>query len=91
MYKYYVPLTPKVGPWEGCLRQANELILRCAVSAWTRPIVTVLFPSPRGVGVILAKQEKRLIKFFADVSLAMDIRTYRFFYFSEEYLYSKFQ
>lgn len=76
----YVPLTPKVGPWEGCLRQAKELMLRCAVRAWTRPTVTVLFPSPKGVGVILAKQEKRLIKFFADVSLAEDIRTYSFWF-----------
>lgn len=40
--------------------------------------MTVLFPSPRGVGVILAKQEKRLIKFFADVSLDKDIRTWSF-------------
>lgn len=78
--EYYIPLTPKVGPWEGCLRQAKELMLRCAVSAWTRPIVTVLLPSPRGVGVILEKQEKRLIKFFADVSLAKDIRTYSFWF-----------
>ena len=50
-------------------------------------MVTVLFPSPRGVGVILAKQEKRLIKFFA----WLKISKLTVFYFNGEYLYSKFQ
>ena len=46
-------MTPKVGPWEGCRRQAKELSLRWAERACTRPMVTVLFPSPSGVGVML--------------------------------------
>lgn len=52
------PLTPKVGPWEGCRRQAKELSLRWADKAWTRPMVTVLLPSPSGVGVILDKDKE---------------------------------
>lgn len=55
-----VPLTPKVGPWEGCRRQAKELMFRCAVRACTSPMVTVLFPSPSGVGVILIWEKKKV-------------------------------
>lgn len=55
-----LPLTPKVGPWDGCLRQAKELTLRWAVNACTSPMVTVLFPSPRGVGVILIWEGKKV-------------------------------
>jgi len=53
------PLTPNVGPWEGCRRQAKEFSLRWAERAWTRPMVTVLFPSPRGVGVILKNIDRK--------------------------------
>lgn len=53
------PLTPNVGPWEGCRRQAKELSWRWAERAWTRPMVTVLFPSPRGVGVILKNTDRK--------------------------------
>lgn len=53
------PLTPNVGPWEGCRRQAKELSLRWAERAWTSPMVTVLFPSPRGVGVILKNIDQK--------------------------------
>lgn len=48
-----VPLMPNVGPCEGCLTHANTFFLRAAPRAWTRPMVVVLLPSPRGVGVIL--------------------------------------
>lgn len=56
------PLTPKVGPWDGCRRQAKELSLRWADKAWTRPIVTVLLPSPSGVGVILDTHTQKMNK-----------------------------
>lgn len=51
--KKHWPLIPKVGPWEGCLTQAMEFLLLWAVKACTKPMVVVLFPSPRGVGVML--------------------------------------
>lgn len=44
---------PKVGPWEGCRTHANTLRFMWAPRACTRPMVVVLFPSPRGVGVML--------------------------------------
>jgi len=40
---------------DGCRTQAKTFLLRWAPKAWTRPIVVVLFPSPRGVGVMPAK------------------------------------
>lgn len=58
------PLTPKVGPWDGCRRQAKELSFRWADRAWTRPIVTVLLPSPSGVGVMLHRQKKGMRHYF---------------------------
>lgn len=51
--KIMVPLMPNVGPCDGCLTHANTFFLRAAPRAWTRPMVVVLLPSPRGVGVIL--------------------------------------
>lgn len=47
------PFIPKVGPCDGWRTQANVLRCTWAPRAWARPIVVVLFPSPRGVGVIL--------------------------------------
>lgn len=43
---------PKVGPWEGCLTQVKTFFPRWAPNAWLNPTVVVLFPSPKGVGVI---------------------------------------
>ena len=51
--RLFLPLIPKVGPWEGCLTQANTLLSVCVPKACTSPIVVVDLPSPRGVGVIL--------------------------------------
>ena len=45
---------PKVGPCEGCRTQANTFFFSCDPMAWLRPMVVVLLPSPRGVGVIPA-------------------------------------
>ncbi len=52
---------PKVGPCEGCLTHAKTFFANCEPSAWARPIVVVLLPSPRGVGVMpkLAYVERR--------------------------------
>ncbi len=46
------PFTPKVGPSEGWRMQANARLPRCAPIACASPIVTVVLPSPSGVGVI---------------------------------------
>lgn len=51
------PLIPKVGPWEGCRTHANTLSFMWAPKACTKPMVVVLFPSPRGVGVILQTEK----------------------------------
>ena len=53
---------PKVGPWDGWRTQAKTLSLRWAPRAWTRPMVVVLFPSPRGVGVMLEGEKLRIVK-----------------------------
>ena len=45
---------PKVGPWEGCLTQANTFIFSWEPRAWHKPMVVVDLPSPSGVGVIPA-------------------------------------
>ena len=52
------PLIPKVGPCEGCLTQAKTFFLSCEPRAWLSPIVVVLLPSPRGVGVMPAVVER---------------------------------
>ena len=44
-------LPPIVGPPEGCL-MAAEAFLPSRSSPWTRPMVVVDLPSPRGVGVM---------------------------------------
>ena len=51
-FKFW-PLIPNVGPCDGCLTQANTFLFRQEPSAWASPMVVVLLPSPRGVGVIL--------------------------------------
>lgn len=58
-----IPFIPKVGPWEGCRTHAKTFWWRWAPRACTSPIVVVLFPSPRGVGVILQDENKREITF----------------------------
>lgn len=45
------PLTPIVGPPDGCRIAAEDHFPRFA-RPWTNPIVVVDFPSPKGVGVI---------------------------------------
>mmetsp|Transcript_3448 Transcript_3448/g.5023 ORF Transcript_3448/g.5023 Transcript_3448/m.5023 type:complete len:387 (+) Transcript_3448:543-1703(+) len=44
------PLMPKVGPWLGCRMQEKTFLPSTAPSAWLRPMVVVLLPSPSGVG-----------------------------------------
>lgn len=61
-----------MGPWEGCLRQPKELSLKWADRAWTRPMVTVLLPSPSGVGVML-QQEWNALNFTFDL---YDVKLY---------------
>ena len=56
------PLIPKVGPCEGCLTQAKMFFFCCEPRAWASPIVVVLLPSPRGVGVMLQSPSKGYIK-----------------------------
>lgn len=53
-----IPFIPKVGPWEGCRTHAKTFWWRWALRPCTSPIVVVLFPSPRGVGVILQDESK---------------------------------
>lgn len=48
-----LPLMPKVGPCEGCLKHTKASLFLCMVKACAKPIDVVLFPSPSGVGVIL--------------------------------------
>src|SRR5215831_8304723 len=43
---------PKVGPWLGWRMHVNTFLPRCAPSAWLKPTVVVVLPSPSGVGVI---------------------------------------
>ena len=54
----FLPLIPNVGPCDGCLTHANTFFLKADPKAWAKPIVVVLFPSPRGVGVILKINHK---------------------------------
>jgi len=44
---------PNVGPCDGWRIHAMVFTWTWAASAWHKPIVVVLFPSPSGVGVIL--------------------------------------
>lgn len=48
-----LPFMPNVGPWDGWRIQAIVFSLRWAPSAWHKPTVVVLLPSPSGVGVML--------------------------------------
>ena len=50
-----LPFIPNVGPCDGCLTHAKTFFFKWAPKAWANPIVVVLFPSPRGVGVILVE------------------------------------
>lgn len=59
--KWTLPLRPKVGPWEGWRKQANTFFFNCTANAWHKPTVVVLFPSPSGVGVILSKNNLKII------------------------------
>src|SRR5690348_15943848 len=43
---------PNVGPWLGCRMLVNTFLPKWAPSAWLRPTVVVVLPSPSGVGVI---------------------------------------
>ena len=45
------PFMPKTGPSEGSLRAITAFLLSL-LSAWPNPIVTVVLPSPAGVGFI---------------------------------------
>ena len=56
------PLMPKVGPWDGCRTQAIEFFFNLAPRAWVNPMVVVLFPSPRGVGVMPEGQRRPQFK-----------------------------
>ena len=53
-----LPLIPKIGPWDGCLIHAKVFFLTCAPIACAKPIVVVLLPSPKGVGVILGNNRR---------------------------------
>src|SRR5512146_1897481 len=46
------PLMPNVGPCEGWRMTVKTRLPRCAPSAWHRPTVVVVLPSPSGVGVM---------------------------------------
>src|SRR5579871_6283676 len=46
------PLIPKVGPWLGWRMHVNTFLPRYAPRPWLSPTVVVVFPSPKGVGVI---------------------------------------
>jgi len=61
-----LPLIPNVGPCEGWRMQAIAFNLRWAPSAWHKPTVVVLLPSPSGVGVMLKRDRRKLpdIKFY---------------------------
>lgn len=50
-------MIPKVGPWDGWRKQAITFFFNWTAIAWHKPTVVVLFPSPRGVGVMLWKMK----------------------------------
>ena len=45
------PLIPKQGPKDGS-RNATKVFFPALESAWARPMLVVVFPSPAGVGLI---------------------------------------
>ena len=73
------PLMPNVGPWLGCLTQANTFFLSWEPIACTSPMVVVDFPSPRGVGVIPATHTYRPV--FLEDNLSRVLRDTLAFFF----------
>ena len=64
---------PKVGPCEGCRMAVITFFPRCTPSAWERPTVVVVLPSPRGSG-----SDGRHINIHAILAILQAVKNFKF-------------